>query len=225
MIKPLSAIATALTMFGALIMTAMTAAPAVAAGSCSIILPAKVYIASSNTTITGRPGSDCAASDMSSASWNVSPSEWGDSFFFFTGTLSDSYTFMSSLDSVGVLRAVPAGASSSGGYNDLTQNNPTYIVKYTTWAYVASSRAGSAVYINALIKNYSNSYAGLVRGSGRSVYLQRYLNGAWQTMLVRTANSTGQFTVGFIQPKVFQYRLIVTETSSAWGGRSGSTFR
>jgi len=66
---------------------------------------------------------------------------------------------------------------------------------------------------------------GLVRSAGRSVYLQRYLNGAWQTMLIRTTNSTGQFTVGFMQPHVFQYRLIVTATSSASGGRSGSTFR
>jgi hypothetical protein len=225
MIKPLSAIATALTMFGALTMTAMTAAPAVAAPSCSISLPAKIYIASQTTVITAHPGSDCAASDMAVAIWNVSPSVFPDSFFFLAGSLNSSYTFYSSLDRVGVLHAVPAGASSSTGNNDLTQNTPTYTVKYTTWAYVASSRAGSAVYINALIKNYSNSYAGFVRGSGRSVYLQRYLNGAWQTMLVRTANSTGQFTVGFIQPKVYQYRLMVTETSSAWGGRSGSTFR
>ena len=221
MIKPLSAIATALTMFGAL---TMTAAPAVAAGSCSISLPAKVYIASQTTVITAHAGSDCAASHMIDASWNVEPSNLGDFFWFSAGTLSDSYIFYSSLDRVGVLRAVPISALDSA-FNDLTQNTPTYTVKYTTWAYVASSRAGSAVYINALIKNYSNSYAGLVRGAGRSVYLQRYLNGAWQTMLVRTANSTGQFTVGFIQPKVFQYRLIVTETSTAWSGRSGSTFR
>jgi len=92
-----------------------------------------------------------------------------------------------------------------------------------TWAYVASSRSGSAVYVNALVK--SDSMNGLVRSAGRSVYLQRYLNGAWQNMLIRTTNSTGQFTVGFMQPHVFQYRLIVTATSSASGGRSGSTFR
>jgi len=96
-------------------------------------------------------------------------------------------------------------------------------LKYTTWAYVASSRSGSAVYVNALVK--SDSMNGLVRSAGRSVYLQRYLNGAWQNMLIRTTNSTGQFTVGFMQPHVFQYRLIVTATSSASGGRSGSTFR
>lgn len=94
---------------------------------------------------------------------------------------------------------------------------------YTTWAYVASSRSGTAVYINGLVKNDSKN--GLVRGAGRSVYLQRYLNGAWQTMLARTANATGQITVGFIQPKVFQYRLIVSATSTAQSGRSGSTFR
>jgi len=220
MIKPLSTVAVAIATVAAL---TTTATPAFATGSCSIILPANVSIASSRTIITGTPASDCAASDMSDASWDVSPSDWGDSFWFSAGSLSDSYTFMTGVDSVGVLHAVPTGASSSGGINDLTQNNPAYVVKYATWAYVASSRVGSAVYINALVKNFSAN--DLVRGSARSVYLQRYIGGVWQNMLVRTTSSTGQFTVGFIQPKVFQYRLLVTETSSAWGGRSGSTFR
>lgn len=161
---------------------------------------------------------------MSSASWNVSPSEWRDSFFFFfTGTLNDSYTFMSSLDSVGVLRAVPAGASSSGGYNDLTQNNPTYIVKYATWTYTASSRSRSAVYINGLVHQWT-SY-GMASPGGRQVYLQRYINGAWQNMVVRTTNSAGKITLGFIQTKVYQYRLVTKETSTAWSGTSASTFR
>lgn len=142
MMKPLSAIVVA---FGTLAALTTTSTPALAAGgSCSIVLPAKVQIYSPTTNITGRPGSDCAASDMSTATWDTSPSNLGDSFFFLAGSLNSSYTFFSGLDRVGVLRAVPTGASSSGGYNDLTQNSPTYTVKYTTWAYVASSRSGRA---------------------------------------------------------------------------------
>jgi hypothetical protein len=92
-----------------------------------------------------------------------------------------------------------------------------------TWAYVASSRSGSAVYINGLVHQWTRY--GMASPGGRQVYLQRYINGAWQNMLVRTTNSAGKITVGFIQTHVFQYRLIVTATSSASGGRSDSTFR
>jgi hypothetical protein len=198
---------------------------ALAAGSCSITVPPRVTIAASQTTIRAYPGSDCAASGMSIASWDVSPSNYGDSFFFLAGTLNSSYSFYASLDRIGVLRAVPAGASTSGGYNDLWQNSPTYVVKYATWSYIASSRAGTAVYINTLVHQYSNSYNGMASGVGRVSYLQRYIGGTWQNMIARAGNSTGRWTVGFIQPKVYQYRIVTVETGTAWSASSASTFR
>jgi len=217
MIKPLTCIAAALTTLAAL---TATAAPAVAAGSCSIILPARVQIASQYTVITAHPSSDCAASRNTDASWDVSPSRSGDFFSFGAGTLSSSYTFYSSWSTVGVLRAVATGATDSGGY--LSQNSPTYTVKYATWAYVASSRSGRAVHINALI---SNSPSGMARGAGRPVSVQRYIHGAWQMILVRTTSSTGQFTVGFVQPRAYSYRLVAAETKTAWGALSATTVR
>jgi hypothetical protein len=81
------------------------------------------------------------------------------------------------------------------------------------------------VHINGLIENYSNSDAGMARGAGRSVSLQRYIGGVWHTMLVRTANSTGQFTVGFIQPTPYRYRIIAAETRTAWSASSYTTLR
>jgi len=220
MMKPIICIAAALTTLATF---TATAAPAVAAGSCSIILPAKVQIASQYTVITAHPGSDCAASHNTDASLNISPSRSGDFFSFGAGTLSSSYTFYSSWSTVGVLRAVATGATDSGGY--LSQNSPTYTVKYATWAYLASSRSGRAVYLNALIKNYSNSPSGMARGAGRAVSLQRYIHGAWQTILVRTTSSTGRLTVGLVQPRAYSYRLVVAETKTAWGAQSATTVR
>jgi hypothetical protein len=228
MIKALSAIAVALATLAALTTTTLatlttTATPAVAAASCSIIVPAKVQISSQFTVITARPGPDCAASGNTDASWNVSPSRSGDFFAFAAGTVNSSYTFYSSWSRVGALRAVGTGATNSGGY--LTQNSPTYTVKYTTWAYVSSSRSGRAVRINGLIKNYSNSPAGMVGGTGRPVYLQRCVGGVWHTVLLRTANSKGQLNFGLIQPKAYHYRLIAAETGTSWSARSATTSR
>ena len=193
-----------------------------AAGSCSIIVPAKVYIGASLTTITARPGSDCAASGMQIAQWTVQPSNYGDSFLFEAGTISDSYTFYDDLDAVGTLRAVPAGASSSTGFNDIAQNTATFVVKYTTLLYASSSRSGAAVYVNGLMHRWSSS--GLSDPSGAVMYLQRFINGGWQNMLARTT-AGGHVTVGFVQRAVYQYRWVSTETSTAWSGRSASTVR
>jgi hypothetical protein len=221
MIRQMIAVATAVVSFAGL--AAALAPSAGAAGSCSILIPAKIAISSNTTVITGKPAADCAQSDMESADWSVSPSGFGDTFDFAAGSLSSSYTFYSSLDTVGTLRAVPTGASSSVGFNDLTQNTPSYTVKYATWTYSASSRSGHAVYINGLIHQWSSE--DLASGTGRKSYLQRYLHGTWQTMLSRTSDAQGKFTVGFIQNTVYQYRWTTTETGNAWGTTSASTVR
>ena len=116
----------------------------------------------------------------------------------------------------------------NGGIADqgrVTWTPSSTTLKYVTLDYVASSRKGAAVYINGLLKNYSNTASGLVHPTGRLMYLQRYLKGSWQNMLSRPVNSAGSMAVGFIQTTVFQYRLITVESSTAWNGASASTFR
>jgi uncharacterized protein YkwD len=94
-----------------------------------------------------------------------------------------------------------------------------------TSASVASSRGGQAVYINGLLKLSGPTTGLMVRPSGRAVYLQRYLNGGWQNMLLRTTDAYGRLAVGFIQTRVFQYRIVVPATSNASRAASASTFR
>ncbi|HJQ01202.1 MAG TPA: hypothetical protein VJ851_06360 [Jatrophihabitans sp.] len=92
--------------------------------------------------------------------------------------------------------------------------------KYLTSAYIAASRSSAAVYVNALVKQ--DSALGIVRSPGRTVYLQRELQGSWQNMLSRTTNSQGQFAVGFISVPNYTYRLVVLASSTAWPGRSAT---
>lgn len=115
-----------------------------------------------------------------------------------------------------------SGVADAGG---ISWTSASTTLKYSTQDYTASSRKGAAVYINGLLKNYSSSAAGLVRGGGRTVYLQRYIGGGWQNMLSRVTLADGTMTVGFIQNKVFQYRLLTPESATIWGGNSVSTFR
>jgi hypothetical protein len=206
------------TLVGLLVPTA----PALAVSSCSIIVPAKVVISSGSTVITAHLGADCAASGMTDASWAVEPSHFGDQFLFTPGRASSSYSFISATEGVGVLLANATGASTSGQTNDLSQNRPTYVVKYATWAYVGSSRAGAVLHISGLIHQWSSH--DMSAPSGRKVWLQRY-HGGWQNMTSQLTNSAGRVSFGFVQRAVVQYRLVLTETATAWGASSGSTWR
>lgn len=79
-------------------------------------------------------------------------------------------------------------------------------------AYIASSRKGSAVYVNGLIKQRDPS--GAIRSPGRTAYLQRQLGSGWQTMLSRPGDAMGQLAVGFVQNQVYRYRWVVAASPS-----------
>ncbi|HJQ00061.1 MAG TPA: hypothetical protein VJ851_00535 [Jatrophihabitans sp.] len=96
---------------------------------------------------------------------------------------------------------------------------------FPTYTYVASSRWRSAVYINGLVKSFSAQPASAARAGGVTIYLQRKMNGSWQTMLGRTSNGVGTMAVGFIQPSVFEYRLVALPTPVTQIGQSLPTVR
>ena len=90
--------------------------------------------------------------------------------------------------------------------------------RYVSYAYAAASRQGAAVYVNGLIKqDYST---GVIRSPSRTVYLQRFIGGGWQTMLRRVTSLTGQVTVGYISVSAIKHRWVATASGSAWGAAS-----
>jgi hypothetical protein len=62
---------------------------------------------------------------------------------------------------------------------------------------------------------------GLFRHASGAVYLQRLLNGAWQTMLSRTTDDQGAVTVGFVQHAVYSYRWVVLSEPASPAGANG----
>jgi hypothetical protein len=115
--------------------------------------------------------------------------------------------------------AVDAAGHSSPASNTATANSSLAV----TTAYIASSRQHSAVYINGLIKQQTGW--AIARSPNRTVYLQRLIDGSWQTMLARTSNATGQISVGFIQNHAYSYRLYVTASSTATAATSATSLR
>ena len=100
------------------------------------------------------------------------------------------------------------------------QASPQAAGAVSTFAYISTARQGAAVYANALIKQ--NSPAGVVRSANRTAYLQRNLDGNWQTVLSRVTNASGMFAVGFISTANYQYRYVVLPSAGALGATSAA---
>ncbi|MDP9092869.1 MAG: hypothetical protein M3N95_08005 [Actinomycetota bacterium] len=145
------------------------------------------------------------------------------------GHTTDSFTYQTGFDHPGnfSVAIVVQGCSARDSSNHpvpIQWSADTTGIKFASQAYIARERHGSAVYINALVHEYSD-YQHNVRGAGRAVYLQRYLPAGRQTMLMRTSGSDGKIVVGFIQPNVYQYRVVVVEDGLHFAAYSASTFR
>ena len=106
----------------------------------------------------------------------------------------------------GLATSADAGTSPVGG-------------KYSSYAYLAVSRSGPAVYVNALI--HQDSATGTAASPNRTVYLQRQLSGHWQNVLARNTDAHGRFTVGYLSAPSFSYRLVAPASGNAWGATSG----
>ncbi|MFN2517599.1 MAG: GH25 family lysozyme, partial [Jatrophihabitantaceae bacterium] len=156
-----------------------------------------------------------AASPLITAHYNGSPTPlptgWADWTFW-------QYTSTASVP--GIVGDVDADVFNGtlADFAPLT-GSPLVNGKYLSYAYIAASRQGAAVYVNGLVKQ--GSAKGLIRSPLRTVYLQRNLDGVWQTVLSRVTDWDGVFTVGFICVPTYQYRFVVSASGSAWGTTSG----
>lgn len=193
------------------------------AGSCPAraALPAKVAIDRPDVAIAVPIATSCSAY-VATAGLTGPKGMFSDLFWTATAP-SQVVHFMARTDTPGTYSTIFRGGVADQGKVSWTATAMT--AKYATVDSIASSRVGRAVYINGLLKNYTNTAAGMVHPKGRLLYLQRYYKGGWQTMLSRPVDANGRFVVGFIQSTVFQYRLVAVETPTIWGNPTVSTFR
>jgi hypothetical protein len=138
--------------------------------------------------------------------------------------LSHQYTMHSSVTETAVgMHDVTATVVQNDGDSYLLHHSFMVSQAAITAAYLASSRTGSAVYINGLVKQATGGV--WTRSANRTVYLQRYLDGHWQTLLARTTNAQGQIAVGFVQSRTLPYRLYVAASTTAHAATSASSTR
>jgi hypothetical protein len=176
--------------------------------------------------VTGEPAA--VTVDASSATSSITSITLADERGVFADAtpkvLSHQFTMRGSVtETVVGTHDLTATVVQNDGYSYLLHHSFVVSQAAVTAAYIASSRTGSAVYINGLIKQAIGG--GWTRSANRTVYLQRYLDGHWQTLLARTTDARGQITVGFVQSRTLPYRLYVAASTTAHAATSASSAR
>jgi PKD repeat protein len=194
--------------------------------SCNLSapVPAAVAVAAPTVTLATTLLADCPYTFSVTA--NVTGADGIiDQLQFSDASQSGTIHFTTASDAPGPYTVAYASGTAQDSSSTPVQvrwSNTSVSFKYLTQDYIASSRVGTAVYLNGLVHRYSSS--GMTSPSGVTVYLQRYLNGSWQTLLSRVTSS-GRVTVGFIQPNVMQYRWVTLGTATILGANSVATTR
>jgi hypothetical protein len=185
-------------------------------------LPPLVVIDRPRVLVSAPVVTNCTNYSVSAYLTNASGDDL-DFLWYLDSNPTETFNFYADMDKPGTYATQFFNGYSDTGTVAWIPTSMTF--KYGTWNYIASSRVGTAVYINTQVQQYSNSYAGVISPAGRISYLQRYIGGTWQNMIARTSNSTGRWTAGFIQTKVYQYRILTHENGTALSATSASTFR
>jgi hypothetical protein len=76
---------------------------------------------------------------------------------------------------------------------------------YRGFSSIATSRSGTTVRLTGAVNQY-NLNGSLIASTGRPDYLQRYVSGKWQNVLVRTTDGGGHVAVAINQPGIYTYR-------------------
>jgi hypothetical protein len=127
-----------------------------------------------------------------------------------TGTITirqvAAYSIMPSLsrfDAVFTTHCDGSSQSINGQIQLRSTLPPVYEVR--SYAFIATSRVGGAVYVNGLTKQ-NDTTGVLTRSGNRPIYLQQQYAGYWRTILQRTTSPAGQVAVGFMQKDRLYYR-------------------
>jgi hypothetical protein len=221
--RKISTIAVGLAMAVGLLSATQTAATADTVCSLHITAPSTVVIGSAYAQLKYTTTSTCNYTDAAVEWFDASGQYHSAPGFpeFTPGAPSVTVLYQASDDNyMGRLHSVLNGYYAPG-YN-MQLNTVFMTIKYSSLTYFTPARKGSAVFVNILSKQYVPSAAGYGASPNRLVYLQRYINGGWQTMLGHITDGNGANTFGFVQAKAYNYRVITTESDDAWGRTGGA---
>ena len=195
------------------------------AGTCSITLPARIYIGSPSTDLTVKQKQDCIDAGVKQADWRGTQNgdEVTEFIEFLNYSRSTKLTLKDDVAPIGTVIWSGHGAQTAGG-DDIAQKSATHAIKYDSWGNVVATKSGSTVSVTAQIGCYVHKENRYVRWPNKTGILQYAEKGStvWHNLASFKTNSKGEYTVKYKPGKVRQYRLYVYESPSVWWKLTGT---
>jgi hypothetical protein len=203
----------------------VTAGPASAAGSCSVVVPRRLAISSPVQTFHARLAGDCARAHMDFASWNVTHPAVGvsDILIFDAGQVSDSWRFYD-WEHLGTYQVVPRSAWDVSSH-PLSENTGRMSIRLVSHVSLRVTRSGKFVILRSTATRYRPSVSGFRPWSGKLVSLgyRTCETCRWHHIGTRRTDRHGRIRSRRVSaPSIRQFRARLTRMSTTWGSTSGA---
>lgn len=205
------------------------AAPAQAAGECSVSLPTKISITSPYKEVKVSFSGECVWDDGYGA-WSVThPTEGIVDYLIFDAS---DYAYPQT-QYMGIYDWEPRGTWNTRGegawdssYNSLMQNERTTSVRLGSRNSLSGARSGNYVTLTAKATRYLPSQGAYRNWSGATTkFYSQKSDGTWRYLKTVTTDSYGKATAKVYASTTRKFKAVTSSTSSTWGRTSSAITR
>ncbi|MFM5952190.1 MAG: hypothetical protein ACKOOE_06345 [Micrococcales bacterium] len=201
-----------------------TAAPASAAGTCSVNPPSRWTISSPFKTVNISVASDCAPGTH--AAWDAITSKGPVDTLVFDGTRTEPFDMYDD-DPLGRWTWRPAGCFSADFSQQCAQNTRTMDVRLGGWSGLTATRSGSRVTVTTSAARYAYSVDKFVPWTNvrGTVQYKAPTASTWTGLKYVYPASNGRYTFTYSTTSTRDYRVVFPDTSVVWGHTSATVRR
>ncbi|WP_374970032.1 hypothetical protein [Terrabacter sp. BE26] len=200
------------------------AAPASAAGTCSVNTPSRWTISSPFKTTNISLASNCAPGTH--AAWQAVTSKGPVDALVFDGTRSEPFDMYDDAP-LGRWTWRPGACLSADFSQQCTQNTPIMDVRLGSWSGLTATRSGSKVTITTSAARYAPSADKFVPWTGvrGTVQYKAPTATTWTSLKYVYPASNGRYTFSYTMSSTRDYRVVFPDTTLIWGHTSATVRR
>ncbi|GAB3876810.1 hypothetical protein [Terrabacter terrigena] len=201
-----------------------SAAPASAAGTCSINTPTRWTISSPFKTMTLSLASNCATGTH--AAWEAVAGSGPVDLVVFDGTRTEPFDMFDD-DPLGRWTWRPLACKDAALVEVCTQNTRTMDVRLGGWSGLTATRSGSKVTLTTSAARYAYSVHKFVPWTGvrGTVQYKAPTATTWTSFKYVYPASNGRYSFTYSMASVRDYRVVFSDTSVVWGHTSATVRR
>ncbi|GAA2035343.1 hypothetical protein GCM10009740_27820 [Terrabacter terrae] len=201
-----------------------TAAPASAAGTCTVNTPTRWTISSPVKTMNVTLASNCAAGTH--AIWEAVASKGTVDGVIFDGTRTEPFDVYDD-DPLGRWTWRPNTCYNADFTETCTQNTRTMDVRLGGWSGLTATRSGAKVTVTTSAARYAYSLDKFVPWTGvrGTVQYKAPTATTWTSLKYVYPASNGRYTFSYTMSSTRDYRVVFPDTTLIWGHTSATVRR